>query len=329
MMSGTRNKTEYWQDNIDKRKMAIQFVNHIWMVIIGILAGIIIGAVSYLIYHAIADQVSYQGYSEFYLDFATDEKGDAYQWYNGYTWTGLMSAEPIVSNTLAELDGTGVDVTRIEQDTVAEIKSDIRVLRVTFTDSDAELCQKLQTATEKSLVTLGSSVKEFNSIELIKSVAPERVRIDNRMFQAIELGAIAGLIISLIVMWFAYILDDSVMTIADLESLGEPIIGVKMKRNGDAISRLMSSMYQTSIPESVYRLDMSRIGENTDDKLIDEASQAAVVILDIPYRKASKSLCRLVIYSLRDRQVTIAGMCITDADNNFYRAYYSLDKKKN
>ena len=339
MTKDSNSRSEYWQDAMDKRKLVLQFLSHIWVVLIGIAAGIIIGVVSYLGYHAITDQISYQGYSEFYLDFATDEKGDAYQWYNGYTWTGLMSAEPIVSNTMANAQSESIDVARIEADTLAEIKSDIRVLRVTFTDVDENICADLQSATEKSLVALGSTVKEFNSIEVIKTVAPTRVLADDRMLQAIELGAIAGLIISLIIMWFVYILDERIMTLMDLSGLGVPVLGARLKSSDEKLAVFMNKLADGNMnsalselaggvveADGIYHLNLGEISKTLDDQALDQMLEAQAVVLDIPYKAVSKSFVRLVIDSMHTREIPVVGLTITEADNRFYKAYYSFGR---
>lgn len=62
-----------------------------WISIICALAGALLGGGLYLIVHvAFAPARVYEGVSKVYLTFAADDDGDAYQYYNGYTWNDLM-----------------------------------------------------------------------------------------------------------------------------------------------------------------------------------------------------------------------------------------------
>lgn len=342
MISENKRKIEFWEEQVDKRKMTLCFISHLWIILVGFVAGVLLGFLSYSLYHLITDKTNYQGYSEFYLDFATDEKGDAYQWYNGYTWTGLMSAEPIVTYTLDALKDTDVDASFIEKSTVAEIKSDIRVLRVTFTDSSEELCGKLQTATENALIKLGDSVKEFNSIALIKTAKPERVYVDDRHIQAMELGGIVGLVIAIFVVWIGYILDDRVRTLSDLTGVGAPALGVVLKKSDDKLSDFFQRLYSDNVSSQlknlstgsetakIYNFDISKVSEGLDvqamEVILAEAMKSDCIKIDIPYGKISKSFCKLMIDTIRDRGGNILGLCIIDGDNRFYKAYYALNK---
>lgn len=331
------SKTEYWKDHTDTARMAVCFVRNIWIVLAGIAAGIVLAIGIYFIYHAAADGVQYQAYSEFYLDFASDETGEAYQYYNGYTWNDLMTTDLIAEETLNALNGEA-DISRLEEDTLAEIKSDIRVLRVTITDSDKELCGDIQKATEDSLVKLGQSAKEFNSISVIKTSGPERIYADNRLLQAIELGAIAGCILSIIFLMFAFLMDDTIRTPVDLGGLDTCVLGVLPSGDADRTLMRLNDLLESNEacevkkelerddPDSIYRLNAAEIMDSGDTKeLIEKARSSRAVIIEIPYKKVKKSVLRLLLDSLKTQDVNVLGCIISGADLRFYRTYYGLN----
>jgi len=321
-MTTTNEKTnEYWQETADSKRLAILFLSKLWEVIVFVVVGIVAAIAVYFIYHAIADGVSYEAYSEFYLDFATDERGEAYQYYNGYTWNDLMSTDLIAKNTLSNLNGSDFDISKIEQSTYAEIKSDIRVLRDTFTDGNADTCSLLQTATEKSLETLGDTAKEFVSIKTIKSIEPKRVYADNRLLQAILLGAICGLIVALFVLWFRSILDDKVRTPIDLSSFDIPVVGVSLASEDEALQKKLDTLCSNINKAAIDEVAIINVLELVNDavNINDLANEKAV--LDIPYKAVSKRYLAMLVKNLENQNTDIVGMKITLANNSFYRLY--------
>lgn len=325
MARGCEKETEYWMSGIDTRKLAIQFCKHIWIVLVGIVAGIVAGIIAYFAYHALADKVVYQAYSQYYLDFAADESGEVYQYYNGYTWNDLMTTDLIAANTLAELSGTDITINTLENDTRAEVLSDIRVLKVTITDNSKEICEQIQKATEKSLVMLGATQKEFNDISVIKSVAPERIYADNRLLQAIELGGIIGLLLSLIFMGFMYILDDRIMVPSDLSNCLLPVLGVNLKNSDEKLAITLNRFCE--INKGIVGSDEGNCSLVNIQALIDDTENTldkiaeASVILEIPYGKVHVSALNMCLNTLKIKGVDIKGCVISEGSNSFYRSY--------
>lgn len=327
-----KERDRYWRGRVDSRKQMLVMLRNIWKLIPGIIAGGILGAVIWMGYHAIADGTEYRAYSEFYLDFAMMENGAAYDYYNGYTWNDLMTTDKIAAHTLDNLGGK-TDVAGLERITLAEILSDIRVLKVTFTDSDESLCADVQAATEKALVTFGQEAREFEQISVIKTVAPERVVADNRILQAVLLGVIIGALVTLAVMNYKYLLDDRIMIPSDLSGLDIRLLGIDTKDHDDKLeSRLNAYMSAGSNPgdgaanpDPVY-IDASAY-QNTDTEL-PSVSAGTPVIISVPYRRVTRSALALLADRLTDGGCDIRGAKITDADSGFYRTYYAFDFEK-
>lgn len=326
MMEKSKKTNEYWQEAADTKRCVILFLFQLWKTVAFIAAGIILAIIIYFVYHAVADGVVYEAYSEFYLDFATDERGDAYQYYNGYTWNDLLSTDMIAEGTLDALNDSTASASTIEQCSYAEILSDIRVLRVTHTTNDETRCLNLQKATEKSLEAFGDTIKEFNSIKTIKSVSPTRIYADNRLPQAILLGGLVGLIVSLLYFAFSCILDDSVRTPIDLFSFDTKVIGVEMCNEDDKITDKLNAVYGTTTKaleedtnDEEVHLDILSLGKENGLNLSDYKDKK--VILEIPYKAVSKRYLSLIIDRMASEEIDLAGMIITKADNKFYKLY--------
>ena len=314
----------YWRAGIDSRKTALLFVRDLWKVILGAIAGAILGVLLYLGYHALAVGPEYKAYSEFYLDFAMMENGAAYDYYNGYTWNDLMTTDIIADRTLANLGGKA-DIAKLEQVTRADIFSDIRLLTVTITDTDMELCKEIQTATENALVSFGEDAKEFEKITLIKTVTPERMITDDRTVQAAILGAIIGFFFSIIVLQFIYTLDDSVMVPSDVAGTGLEVKGIRTKAKDEALESRLNAFFGDASQDETVHIDAAAF-QNTGEAL-PEVPAGAPVVIDVPYRKVTASALKLLADRLKASGTESAGCEITEADEKFLKAYYSFEPK--
>ncbi|MBQ9332826.1 MAG: hypothetical protein IJS12_00640 [Lachnospiraceae bacterium] len=321
-------RDRYWRKPMDMRKQLLVLGRNIWKLIPGIAIGAVLGALLWIGAHRITDGAMYSGYSEFYLDFAMTESGAAYDYYNGYTWNDLMTTDKIASHTLENLN-EGSDIAELERVTTAEILSDIRVLRVSFTDSDERKCADIQTATEQALVTFGNEAKEFTQISLIKSVSPEKVAADDRIKQAILLGAILGLLITLGIMDYRYLLDDRIYVPSDISDLGIPLLGISTSDHDEKLESRLNAIPDTTAAtddDTVY-IDASEY-QSMDGEL-PSISDSSCLIIRIPYGRVTRSALALMTDRAEGAGAHILGAEITDADSRFYRAYYSFaDHKK-
>ena len=324
-----KNKNDmsgYWRAGIDSRKTALLFVRDIWKVLLAAVLGAVLGVLLYLGYHAVAVGPEYKAYSEFYLDFAMMENGAAYDYYNGYTWNDLMTTDIIADRTLAGLGGKA-DIAKLEQVTRADIFSDIRLLTVTITDTDEELCKEIQTATENALVSFGEDAKEFEKITLIKTVTPERMITDDRTMQAAILGAIIGLLLSIIVLQFIYALDDSVMVPSDIARTGLELQGIRTKGKDEALESRLNAFFgdASETEDGAVHIDAAAF-QNTGEAL-PEVPAGSVAIIDVPYKKVTASALKLLSDRVKASGTEPAGCVITEADDKFLKAYYSLSPK--
>ena len=335
METGKRSEiNEYWQRPTDTKKLVIRYLTGWWLVLAGAVLGIALGAGIYMLYHAATDGVKYEAYSQFYLSFAPDESGEAYQYYNGYTWNELMTTDLVAEGTLARLEGSGIDLAKLESVTLAEIKSDIRVLRVTFTDEDEQICARIQSATEGSLEELGATAPEFIQIETIKSVAPARVYADDRIKQAMLLGAILGTIAAMLCLWFKTILEDKVMTVSDISPMSVPVLGIEFSSGN---GRLRESVERLCRTNAAYMQAKADIGENAELERIDintviegypedfdRLRALPGIVLEVPYGKVSKGTLELGLAALELQDCRVIGIIITKASEGFYRLYLAM-----
>lgn len=324
-MSGIR----YADAGMDMKKWILMLLHRWWMVLAAAAAGAVLGGIIYTAVHTVPEsEREYRAVSKVYLDFATDETGEVYQEYNGYTWNDLMVTDPILDLTMSYLPG---DYTKEEvmEATEATILSDLRLLTVTITTGHADRTDAILAATDRALEEYGSTAKEFVQIQTIQTMQASLVVADSRLVQAVVLGLVIAVAVVLLGMLLYYVLDDRILVASDVKQVTDvPFIGYAFTDRAEdvAVSRLQSDYVSTiaylrkkhgEISEiSVTRIDETAAGQS------DQAENVNGVILVIPYGKVHGTFLSYLIDRYRVQGCKIVGVAIADADAKFISRYY-------
>lgn len=314
----------YADAGIDMKKLLLCFIGKIWTVCLaGIVGAVFAGAVYTMLYVVPESEWEFRSISKVYLDFATDETGEVYQAYNGYTWNDLIATDPILDVTMAYLPG---DYTREEvvAATKAEILSDLRLLTITVNSHEQERCDAIMRATEQSLIELGDTAKEFANIEVIQNMDALQVSADEKTVQAGLIGLVMAVVLTLLGMMFYYVLDDRIVIASDLKQVTEvPFVGYS------GAGERLGGEYEdnlTYLKEQTGALSVLTIAQEdpiTQEKWQELCASDGVVIV-AKYGKVHASFLAYVIEQLKVRECRLIGVAIGDADKRFLRRYYGF-----
>ena len=313
---------KYADAGMDMKKLWLCFVGKIWLVFLAGAVGAVLGGMVYAVSHIVPEsEREYRAVSKVYLDFATDETGEVYQAYNGYTWNDLMATDPILDVTMQYLPQ---DYTREEviTATTAEILSDLRLLTITVTTHDPDRCNAILQATEQSLAERGNTAKEFERIEAIETTEAELVVADSRMAQAVLIGLALAVILTLLAMMLYYVLDDRIMVANDLRQVTDVpfvgYIGAGERLGGEYDDNLVYLREQTGKISVLTVIQNEVITQERWRELC--ASDGVVVAAD--YGKVHAAFLAYIIEQLKLRGCRLIGAAIDGADGNFLRRYY-------
>ena len=129
---------EWMKEGIDVKLILLLYRKKVWISLLWALAGGLLAGGLYFIVHVLyAPAREYEAVSKLYLTFAADDDGDAYQYYNGYTWNDLMKTEPILDKVMEGLP-EGTDREWVKDTIAADILSDIRLLTITVRTHDGQ-----------------------------------------------------------------------------------------------------------------------------------------------------------------------------------------------
>ena len=206
---------DYKDRGLDLRRFTLYFQKKIWIILLLVLVGGLIGAISYRMYRTMKMPVEYESVSKLYITFEQDENGDVYQYYNGYTWNELLDTDPILIAIMNHL--TGYEEEEVKDATSAEILSDIRLLTVTVKGDSEKMVREIQAAVEEGLADYADQSEELRKIVTIRSDMPKRVYWSDDTTKALIAGAVFLGLVGFLVYCFMYVLDDAVYVQADVE----------------------------------------------------------------------------------------------------------------
>ena len=320
----------YMNERVSLRKVWLIFVSKIWIFVLAVLIGALAGAGIYAAYRQVTSGTEYKAVSKLYVTFGTDDKENAYQAYNGYTWNDLLTTDPICDLIDEEFSAEGIEFDTGTKEAVrkyvkAEILSDLRVLTITVTFSNDDTADKMLTAVDKALVRFGEGQTEISSIKTIEEDHSELVIGDSYMKQALGLGAVIAAIVCLFVMWLAYAVSDRVYLPEDVRRrTGLPLVGIKFKDNDDVLTGKM---------DQIYRIDDSDLGHKASDKSADRAEvcdkndmgeddHLESDVIYLRYKKDRTFIAEEQAAGMKARGITPRGFVITDCSNRFYKRYF-------
>lgn len=211
-----KKNQDYSRQGMDLKRLVLRMQGRIWLLILLVILGAVIGGVSYQVARAMNMPISYEAVSKLYISFGIDESGEVYQYYNGYTWNELLDTDPIIERIEENLTS---DYTReqVVEATYAEILSDIRLLTITVKGSDEKSVREIQTAVETGLENYARDSEELKRIDTIRTEEPKRVYWDDKTVTACVTGAVILAVAGLLALTMVYVMDDSVYVQSDIE----------------------------------------------------------------------------------------------------------------
>lgn len=296
----TRNKTE----QLDLKRMWMQFVNKLWLIILITALGAVIGAGLYYGYSHIKGDTKYRISNDYSINYNLDEFINSVDYYNAYTWDGILRDDPIVEYALTLLEG--VTKQQILESVTGQMLGDYRILTVNVTGTDEELVRKISEAYKEALPHFAEVTDMLTSIDIWTDADIEIYDEYTRDANAALLGAIIGFVAVLICLWISFVLDDAIYTerdwngrYSDIQLLG--ILGTDEARvNSDYILGDINTYDTVKVADFEF-------SKAVFDKL--RAGNGVVVIVDRG-RDAGDSIDK-VIFTLKKQNINVVAACFS------------------
>lgn len=313
---------QYADEGMDLKKYMLCLLGRLPLLLCAVIGSALIGAVVYTIVRTVPEsQREYQAFTKVQLDFAADETGEVYQAYNGYTWNDLMATDPIMNLTLGNLPS---DYTREEVEAAlqAEILSDIRILTVTVTTNSAQCTDEILAAAVQALESYGAQAKEFLEINAIQITQAKLVVADSRMAQAVLVGAVLGLLLSLFGISLYYVMDDRILVAGDVRKVTDvSFVGYASEMEVLKQDYEMNLSYLREKRGTLFVCEVEKEKSPTEESF-QKMREADGVVLSLPFGGVHAAFASYIMEQLKTQECTLCGVAIREADEKFLRKYY-------
>lgn len=290
---------EKMREEADLKLLLLLYMKKIWVLAAGAVIGALIAGVIYFMCHVVyAPAREYEATSKLYLTFAAEDDGDAYQYYNGYTWNDLLKTELILDDIMDKLPGE--DREQVKTEIFGDILSDIRVLTIVVTTHNPDRTQRICEAVENTLVEFADKQVEFDKIEVIDHGKTKLVVVEDETLRAVIIGTVLGLVISIFSLAIWIISKDAIYV------------------PGDIRKRYPELIFVGAFDKAGNTVDIQKVSdiwENNRELLLKSCGKEA--ILTIPFGKTYKKQADEYIAT-----GNIKGFEIIDVQPAFYKAYF-------
>ncbi len=286
---------------IDLRRFWRQFVKRAWMIVVAVLAGAIIGFAAYVIYsNVMSGNTVYRIRNDYYITFNHEEFPNGVDYYNAYTWDGILRDDPIVNVALSE--SPEVTKQQILDSVTGEILGDYRILTVVVTGTDKDMVQRISDAYKVALPAFAEKIDMLKEIELWTDAEIQVYDAYTREKNAAFLGGLIGLLISLFAVLLYGIFDDVIYTERDWV-MNYPWIPFLGKRDTDEYRANRSHILQYD--GNYIELACDEFKFDTDE--FDRMRKADGVIIRI--KTGSDRIERMdkVVYTLKKQDINVVG----------------------
>ncbi len=212
--------------SIDLKRLFGQFVKRIWIVAVITAIGAILGGGIYFTYSHIVGDTCYRISNDYSIDYNLEEFINSVDYYNAYTWDGILRDDPITDYALTLTDG--ITKQQILDSVSGQMLGDYRILTVNVENEDPQVVRKISDAYKEALVHFAQVTDMLDSIDIWTDADVVVYDKYDRDVNAALLGAIIGLVISVFGVLIVMCLDDAIYTEREWYARyeGIPFLGV-------------------------------------------------------------------------------------------------------
>lgn len=341
------------EQGMDVKRLFLVLGKKIWLVLAAVVLGAVLGGITYKIVTNITNgEPEFRASADYYISFF--ESGPDY--YNAYTWDGILRDDPIVDYALALLPD---EITKdmVKEAVSGEMLGDYRILTVHVNAETREKADLIAAAYQEALWNFGQEMKLLDKVEVWSQEEAVPFEKNNKTMNAAFLGALIAVVFVIFGLLFYYVLEDAVYVERDAEQrFGLPVYGLLTKGKDG----LQQQIYETNL-EYVFRNSETEnkkiidreIESKEDINKVTEKKEAGgheikiwngeqipsssdflqlrsekSVLVNIPWGRNNGRQIERVLRQLELQDVKVKGLVITGADDKFVKAYYMIERNK-
>lgn len=334
-------KDMYFKQGIDLKRLTLVLGKKIWLLLAGAIAGAVLGGITYKAVTNITNgEPEFRASADYYITFFKDGA----DYFNAYTWDGILRDDPIVDYAL-ELLPEEITKDMVKAAVSGEMLGDYRILTVHVNAETKEKADRIAKAYQDSLWHFAQEMELLNTVELWSQEEAVPFEKNNKTGNAAFLGAlIAGLLVAFGLLFY-YVLEDAFYVEKDAEARFDlPVYGL-LTRENDKVQRQIydnnleyvfggsgvlehnrESKEKEAAGKNEIRIwDGEKIPENKDFAQLRNEKK---LLVNIPWGRNNGRQVERVLRQLELQKCEVKGLVITGADDRFVKAYYAVERLK-
>lgn len=313
----SRKDNNFMNEGMDIRRFFLCLVRKIWLVVVLIIAGGILGAGVYKLYYAVTDgDTKYMISTDYRIVF--DEVGypNGMDYFNAYTWNQFVTDDKIVDYAVSHAQG--INKKAVQDSVTARMLSDYRILTVEVTGTNQDEIQAINEVYKAAMPNFAESVPELTSIEVWSCNDMIVANVHDKACNAGIIGMLIALVFAGCVVAVYYCLDDRIYVEQDWKNLGTdiPCLGYDSE-----------SFVKDTEENRAAIIGDAKVVEYKEGMKPEEAKDCEGVILMVPWGSKHATAIKYDIELLGKQNVKILGAVITDCNEKYLKAYYGFGKK--
>ena len=316
-------KKTYMEQGMDFKRLFLVLEKKIWLILLGAIVGATLGAVTYKTVTNIIDgEPEYRASADYYITFFKDGA----DYYNAYTWDGILRDDPIVDYALTLLPE---EITKdmVKAAVSGEMLGDYRILTVHVNAATPELANTIAKAYQESLWHFGQEIELLNTVELWSQEEAVVFEKNTKTGNAAFLGALIAAVLVVFGLLFYYLLEDAVYVEKDGEMrFGLPVYGLLTKGNDE----IQKQMFRENLK---YAFGGDETETWNGEIIPTEGDYARLrdvknLLVNIPWGRNNARQVERVLRQLKLQGCEVKGLMITEAEDWFVKAYYAIERIK-
>lgn len=316
-------KKTYMEQGMDLKRLFLVLGKKIWLVLLGAVMGAVLGGLTYKVVTNIIDgEPEYRASADYYITFFED----GVNYYNAYTWNGILKDDPIVDYAMTLLPE---EITKdmVKKAVSGEMLSDYRILTVHVNAGTPEIANAIAKAYQKSLWNFGQKMEHLNTVELWSREEAVVFEKNTKTPNAAFLGALIATIFVIFGLLFYYFLEDAVYVEKDGEARFRlPVYGLLTKENDEIQKKMFGDNLDYAFGEEEVETWNGEIIPAEEDYA--RLREAKNLLVNIPWGRNNGRQVERVLSQLKLQGCEVKGLMITDAEDWFIKAYYAIERGK-
>lgn len=311
----------YMKEGLDLKRLVLVIGKKFWLVALGIVVGGLLGGIVYKTVTGFTNGTpEYRASADYYITFNFDEFEHGDDYYNAYTWDGILRDDPIVDYALTVLPDK-ITKEMVKESVSGEMLGDYRILTVHVTCEDQETTDLIAKAYQESLVHFGQEIELLEKVEVWSQEEASLMEKNTKTINAMFLGSLLSGLLVLFLLLFYYVLEGSVYVEKDAKDrLGLPVLGIESRKKDEKLKQMLeNNLSYIFRGEEITRWKAEVIPSAQDYEVLRNAQH---LVIEVMWGQNNLRQILRVLEQMQLQDCKVKGIIITEAEDAFLKAYY-------